>query len=143
MNLTDDQKLALAQRISAQFTEWVNEELTYQIEEMKDDDELSYEYYANPADSRDVMDIVTDLIVVTAWELSTNPTQDHNPVYIKRVKHTTAMRNTNTVRIFDVLGLFPESKDSFRYITVKTFAHAEEIMLEQIKLGNQAVIMNW
>ncbi len=53
------------------------------------------------------------------------------------------MRLTNTVRIFDVLGLFPESKDGFRYITVKTFAHAEEIMQEQIKLGNQAVIMNW
>ena len=53
------------------------------------------------------------------------------------------MRLSNTVRIFDVLGLFPESKDGFRYITVKTFAHAEEIMLEQIKLGNQAVIMNW
>ncbi len=58
-------------------------------------------------------------------------------------QHTTAMRLTNTVRIFDVLGLFPESKDGFRYITVKTFAHAEEIMQEQIKLGNQAVIMNW
>ena len=53
------------------------------------------------------------------------------------------MRKTNTVRIFDVLGLFPESKDGFRYISVKTFAQAEEIMMEQIKLGNQAVIMNW
>lgn len=53
------------------------------------------------------------------------------------------MRLTNTVRIFDVLGLFPESKDGFRYITVKTFAHAEEIMMEQNTLGNQAVIMNW
>ena len=65
MNLTDEQKLALAQRISAQFNEWVNDELTYQIEEMKDDDELSYEYYSNPADSRDIKDLVADLIVVT------------------------------------------------------------------------------
>ena len=65
MNLTDDQKLALAQRISEQFSEWVNEELTYQIEEMKDDDQLSYEYYANPADSRDIRDLVSDLIIVT------------------------------------------------------------------------------
>jgi len=65
MNLTDEQKLALAQRISAQFNEWVNDELTYQIEEMKDDDELSYEYYSSPADARDIKDLVADLIVVT------------------------------------------------------------------------------
>ena len=58
-------------------------------------------------------------------------------------KQPNPMRLSNTVRIFDHMGLFPESKDGFRYITVKTFAHAEEIMLEQIKLGNQAVIMNW
>ena len=53
------------------------------------------------------------------------------------------MRNTNTVRIRDFQGLFPESKDGYRYITVKTYAHAEEIMNEQNKLGNRAVIMNW
>ena len=64
-------------------------------------------------------------------------------VYLFHRQATNPMRLTNTVRIFDVLGLFPESKDGFRYITVKTFAHAEEIMQEQIKLGNQAVIMNW
>lgn len=53
------------------------------------------------------------------------------------------MRKTNTVRIFDLLGLFPESKDGFRYVTVKTYAHAESIVKEQINLGNRAVIMNW
>ena len=53
------------------------------------------------------------------------------------------MRNTNTVRIFDHLGLFPESKDGFRYVTVRTYGQAEEIMAEQNKLGNRAVIMNW
>ena len=53
------------------------------------------------------------------------------------------MRKTNTVRIFDLLGLFPESKDGFRYVTVKTYAQAEEIRDEQLKLGNRAVIMNW
>lgn len=53
------------------------------------------------------------------------------------------MRNTNTVRIFDLLGLFPESKDGFRYVTVRTYAHAEEIRDEQVKLGNRAVILNW
>lgn len=55
----------------------------------------------------------------------------------------TEMSNTNTVRIFDLLGLFPESKDGFRYVTVRTYAQAEEIMAEQNKLGNRAVIMNW
>lgn len=53
------------------------------------------------------------------------------------------MRNTNTVRIFDLLGLFPESKDGYRYVTVRTYAQAEEIMDEQNKLGNRACIMNW
>ena len=53
------------------------------------------------------------------------------------------MRNTNTVRIRDFQGLFPECKDGYRFITVKTYAHAEEIMEEQNKLGNRAVIMNW
>ena len=53
------------------------------------------------------------------------------------------MRKTNTVRIFDLLGLFPESKDGFRYVTVKTYAQAEEIVAEQVKLGNRAVIQYW
>ena len=50
------------------------------------------------------------------------------------------MRITTTVRIRDFQGLFPESKDGFRYVTVKTYAQAEEIMNEQIKLGNGATI---
>ena len=58
-------------------------------------------------------------------------------------KQPTQMRHTQTVRIFDHMGLFPESKDGFRYITVKTYAHAEEIVAEQNKLGNSAVIQNW
>ena len=53
------------------------------------------------------------------------------------------MRNTNTVRIFDLLGLFPESKDGFRYVTVKTYAQAEAIVTEQLKLGNRATITNF
>ena len=53
------------------------------------------------------------------------------------------MRHSQTVRIFDHMGLFPESKDGFRYISVKTYAQAEEIMAEQTKLGNSAVIQNW
>ena len=50
------------------------------------------------------------------------------------------MRNTNTVRIVDLKGLFPECRDGFRFITVKTYAQAEEIVAEQVKLGNRAYI---
>ena len=53
------------------------------------------------------------------------------------------MRKNTTVRIFDHMGLFPESKDGFRYISVKTYSHAEDIVAEQNKLGNSAVIQNW
>lgn len=51
--------------------------------------------------------------------------------------------NTNTVRIIDDLGLFPESRGKARYVTVKTYAHAEEIVAEQVKLGNRATIVFW
>ena len=64
-------------------------------------------------------------------------------VYLFHRQATNPMRLTNTVRIFDHMGLFPESKDGFRYITVRTYAHAEEIVAEQIKLGNSALIQNW
>ena len=53
------------------------------------------------------------------------------------------MKLTNTVRIIDRLNLFPETKGKARYISVKTYAHAEEIVTEQNKLGNIATIVFW
>ena len=53
------------------------------------------------------------------------------------------MKHTNTVRIIDKLDLFPETKGKARYITVKTYNHAMEIVDEQNKLGNKAVLINW
>jgi hypothetical protein len=50
---------------------------------------------------------------------------------------------TNTVRIIDKLGLFPETRGKARYVTVKTYAHAMEIVDEQNKLGNIATLINW
>ena len=50
---------------------------------------------------------------------------------------------TNTVRIIDHLGLFPETRGKARYITVKTYAHAMEIVDEQNKLGNTATLVFW
>lgn len=53
------------------------------------------------------------------------------------------MKLVNTVRIIDRLGLFPETKGKARYVTVKTYAHAMEIVDEQNKLGNSATVVNW
>jgi len=53
------------------------------------------------------------------------------------------MKHYNTVRIIDKLGLFPETKGKARYISVKTYNHAMEIVDEQNKLGNAATIVFW
>ena len=64
MNLTNDQKLALAHRIVAEYSGWVKDELRYQIENMKDLDELSWEYYPADADVEDITSLVVDMIAV-------------------------------------------------------------------------------
>jgi len=64
MKLTDEQKLALAQRISDEFGGFVKEELQYQVEDMKDNDELSWEYHLEDRDAKDITNIVIDLITV-------------------------------------------------------------------------------
>jgi hypothetical protein len=53
------------------------------------------------------------------------------------------MKLSNTVRIIDRVNLFPETQGKARYITVKTYAHAEEIIAEQKHLGNEATIVFW
>jgi len=53
------------------------------------------------------------------------------------------MKLTNTVRIIDKLGLFPETRGRARYVSVKTYNHAMEIMNEQNQLGNIATLINW
>ncbi len=53
------------------------------------------------------------------------------------------MKHTNTVRIIDKLGLFPETNGKARYISVKTYNHAMEIVDEQNKLGNVSTLINW
>ena len=64
MNLTTDQRLALAQRIADEFQGFVKEELQYQVEDMKDTDELSYDYYTSQDDVDDIMKLVIDIIAV-------------------------------------------------------------------------------
>ena len=64
MNLTTDQRLALAQRITDEFTLFVKEELAYQVEDMKDNDQLNHDYYITPSDQEDITKLVIDLIAV-------------------------------------------------------------------------------
>ena len=64
MTLTTEQRLALAQRIADEFSGFVRSELDYQVEDMKDADELSYQYYTNDQDAEDIMKLVVDIIAV-------------------------------------------------------------------------------
>ena len=64
MNLNNDQRLALAQRIADEFNLFVKEELVYQVDDMKDNDQLNHEYYITPSDQEDITKLVIDLIAV-------------------------------------------------------------------------------
>ena len=64
MNLTLDQRLALAQRITDEFQSFVKEELQYQVDDMKDNDELDHSYYLSTSDSQDITKLVIDMIAV-------------------------------------------------------------------------------
>ncbi len=64
MNLNNNQRLALAQRITDEFTLFVKEELAYQIDDMKDNDQLNHDYYITPSDQEDITKLVIDLIAV-------------------------------------------------------------------------------
>ena len=62
MQLNAEQRLALSQRIADEFRGFVREELQYQVEDMKDNDELSWDYYVQDADQEAVLQEVIDLI---------------------------------------------------------------------------------
>ena len=64
MNLTDDQRQALAQRVFDNFNSYVREELDYQVEDMKDNDQLAWEYYLNDEDREDITQLVIDMVAV-------------------------------------------------------------------------------
>jgi len=64
MKLTQDQKLALAQRITDEFGVFVKSELTYQVDDMKDNDELDHSYYHTQEDIEDIMKLVIDMVAV-------------------------------------------------------------------------------
>ena len=62
MQLNAEQRLALSQRIADEFRGFVREELQYQVEDMKDNDELSWDYFVQDADQEAVLQEVIDLI---------------------------------------------------------------------------------
>ena len=64
MDLTAAQKLTLAQRIFDNFGSFVSSELEYQVEDMKDNDEIDWEYYLNNSDADDITKLVIDMIAV-------------------------------------------------------------------------------
>ena len=64
MNLTTDQKLELAQRIYDEFNSFVSSELDYQVEDMKDNDQLDWSYYIQPEDEEDIKKLLIDMISV-------------------------------------------------------------------------------
>ena len=64
MTLTNNQRLALAQRITDEFGVFINSELSYQIDDMKDNDELDHSYYVSTSDVEDITKLVIDLIAV-------------------------------------------------------------------------------
>ena len=64
MELTPDQKTALAQRVFDEFNSFVTAELEYQVEDMKDNDELSWDYFIEPKDAEDITKLIVDMIAV-------------------------------------------------------------------------------
>ena len=62
MQLNAEQRLVLAQRIADEFTGFVKEELQYQVESMKDNDELSWDYFVQDADQEAVLQEVINLV---------------------------------------------------------------------------------
>ena len=64
MELTPDQKTALAQRVFDEFSSFVTSELEYQVEDMKDNDQLSWDYYLDTKATEDITKLIVDMIAV-------------------------------------------------------------------------------
>jgi len=63
MKLTAEQKTILAQRIADEFQAWMKEETEYQLDNMKDNDELDWSYYMSEWDRAEVSQMVEKMIV--------------------------------------------------------------------------------
>ena len=64
MNLTEQQKIKLSQLVYNSFSQFYEEELKFQVESLKDNDELNWLYSVTPQDSEEIYDKVQDLFRV-------------------------------------------------------------------------------
>lgn len=63
MKLTAEQKTILSERIANEFKAWMVEEMEYQIDNMKDNDELDWAYYMSEWDRAEVSQLVENMVV--------------------------------------------------------------------------------
>lgn len=63
MNLTDQQKTKLSQMVYESFSSFYDEELNFQVESLKDNDELSWDYNVTSKDSKEIYDKVQQLLM--------------------------------------------------------------------------------
>ncbi len=64
MTLTEQQKIKLSQAVYNSFSQFYEEELKFQVESLKDNDELNWLYTVTPQDSEEIYDRVQDLFRV-------------------------------------------------------------------------------
>ena len=62
MKLTDDQINMLSERIFDAMGGWFDDEMTFQLDYMKDNDELDWNYYLDGADNMKVFRLVQKLV---------------------------------------------------------------------------------
>ena len=61
MNLTEHQKIKLSQLVYDSFSSFYEEELKFQVESLKDNDELNWTYTVTPQDSEEIYNKVQEL----------------------------------------------------------------------------------
>ena len=61
MSLSEQQKIKLSQLVYNSFSQFYEEELKFQVESLKDNDELNWLYMVTPQDSEEIYDLVQEL----------------------------------------------------------------------------------
>ena len=64
MNLTEQQKIQLSQLVYESFSSFYEEELKFQVEALKDNDELNWTYVVTPEDSETIYQKVKELFTL-------------------------------------------------------------------------------
>ena len=64
MNLTEQQKIQLSQLVYQSFSTFYEEELKFQVEALKDNDELNWTYVVTPEDSEKIYQKVKELFTL-------------------------------------------------------------------------------